>query len=70
VADEQDDELTDHRVLAMGVLMERYGLTRTKAALLLTKIATRSSVPIEALASRVVNSVGLHRDNRRLSSEP
>jgi hypothetical protein len=48
---------TDARVLAMGVLMERYGLTKTKAALLLAKIATRAAVPVEAIAARVLESV-------------
>jgi hypothetical protein len=51
------DAATDGRVLAMGILMERFGLTKPKAALLLAKISTRSSVPTEAIARRVINSV-------------
>jgi AmiR/NasT family two-component response regulator len=41
---------------AVGVLMKRYDIERDRAAALLARVAERSSVPVEALARRVLGT--------------
>jgi hypothetical protein len=45
--------------LAVNVLMVRYDIERDRAAVLLARVAERSSVPIEALARRVLGTAAL-----------
>jgi AmiR/NasT family two-component response regulator len=55
--------------MATGILMERYGLERARAAALLVKVSERSDVPVETLARRVLGTAGLNRLTPGTSSE-
>jgi AmiR/NasT family two-component response regulator len=47
---------------AIGVLMKRYDIGRERAAALLARVAARSSVPVEALARRVLGTAALDQE--------
>lgn len=59
------NDLGDARQLvnqAVAVLMKRYDIERDRAAALLTRVAERSSVPIDALAERVLRTAAFNQD--------
>jgi AmiR/NasT family two-component response regulator len=49
--------------LAVGVLMKRYDIERDRATALLSRVAERSSVPVEALARRVLGTAVLDQES-------
>jgi AmiR/NasT family two-component response regulator len=59
------NDLGDARQLvnqAVGVLMKRYDIERERAAALLARVAERSSVPIDALAERVLRTAAFDQE--------